>query len=115
MCFMLFKRVNKTWSPEFVQKLSDSQWVQKLAYLSNIFLRLNLLNLSLGGRFYTVIDFMDKPRTFNMREIFLFASNLFNKLPLKTQKTMILHFEIKQSDNKPYISNKRALLRCDEG
>ena len=49
------------------------------------------------------------------REIYLFASNLFNKLPLKTQKkqTMILHFEIKQTDNKPYISNQRALLRCD--
>ena len=30
------------------------------------------------------------------REICLFASNLFNKLPLKTQKkTIILHFEIK--------------------
>ena len=41
------------------------------------------------------------------REICLFASNLFNKLPLKTQKkTMILHFEIKQTDNKPYISNQ---------
>ena len=40
------------------------------------------------------------------REICLFASNLFNKLPLKTQKknkkTMILHFKIKQTDNKPY-------------
>ena len=30
------------------------------------------------------------------REICLFASNFFNKLPLKTQKkTIILHFEIK--------------------
>ena len=48
-------------------------------------------------------------------DICLFASNLFNKLPLKTQKTMILHFEIKQTDNKPYISNQRALLRCDAG
>ena len=28
---------------------------------------------------------------------------------------MILHFEIKQTDNKPYISNQRALLRCDAG
>ena len=52
-----FKRVNKTRSPEFVQKLSDSQWLQKLAYFSDIFSRLNLLNLSLQGRFHTVIDF----------------------------------------------------------
>ena len=29
---------------------------------------------------------------------------------------MILHFEIKQTDNnKPYILNQRALLRCDAG
>ena len=28
---------------------------------------------------------------------------------------MILHFEIKQTNNKPYISNQRALLRCDAG
>ena len=49
------------------------------------------------------------------REICLFASNFFNKLPLKIQKTMILHFEIKQINNKPYVSNQRALLRCDAG
>ena len=28
---------------------------------------------------------------------------------------MILHFKIKQTDNKPYISNQRALLRYDVG
>ena len=28
---------------------------------------------------------------------------------------MILHFEIEQTNNKPYISNQRALLRCDAG
>ena len=47
-----FKRVNKTKSLEFVQELSGSQWLQKLAYLSDIFSRLNLLNLSLQGRFH---------------------------------------------------------------
>ena len=62
-----FKRVNKAKSPEFVQKLSDSQWLQKLAYLSDIFSRLNLLNLSLQGRFHTVIDFMDNLRTYNIK------------------------------------------------
>ena len=62
-----FKRINKTRSPEFVQKLSDSQWLQKLAYLSDIFSRLNLLNMSLQGRFHKVIDFMDKLRTFNTK------------------------------------------------
>ena len=28
---------------------------------------------------------------------------------------MILHFEIKQSDNKPCMTNQRALLRYDAG
>ena len=65
--FELFKRINKTRSPEFVQKLSDSQWLQKQAYRSDIFLRLNLLNLSLQGRCHIVIDFMDKLKTFNMK------------------------------------------------
>ena len=62
-----FKRVNKTKSPEFVQKLSNSQWLQKLAYLSDVFSRLNLLNLSLQSRFHAVIDFMDKLKTFNIK------------------------------------------------
>ena len=62
-----FKRDNKTKSLEFIQKLSDSQWLQKLAYLTDIFSRLNSLNLSLQGRFATVIDFMDKLRSFTMK------------------------------------------------
>ena len=51
------------------------------------------------------------------REICLFASNLFNKSPLKThtKKTMILRFKIKQTDNNAYISNQRALLSYDAG
>ena len=28
---------------------------------------------------------------------------------------MILHFEMKQTNNKPYISNHRVLLICDAG
>ena len=28
---------------------------------------------------------------------------------------MILHFDIKQTDNNPYISYQKALLRCDAG
>ena len=34
---------------------------------------------------------------------------------LKHKKTIILHFEIKRTDNKPYIPNQRALLKCDAG
>ena len=43
-----------------------------------------------------VVERQSKLELVSMREICLFASNLFNKLPLKTQKkTIILHFEIK--------------------
>ncbi|XP_068227396.1 zinc finger BED domain-containing protein 5-like [Palaemon carinicauda] len=62
-----FKCDNKAKSLEFTKKLSDSQWLQKLAYLSDIFLRLNSFNLSLQGRFATVSDFMDKLRSLTMK------------------------------------------------
>ena len=41
-----FRRDNKTRSVEFIQKLSDSRKLQRLAYLSDILSRLNILNLS---------------------------------------------------------------------
>ncbi|XP_066983857.1 protein FAM200B-like [Macrobrachium rosenbergii] len=62
-----FKCDIKTKSLGFIQKLSDSQWLQKLAYLTDIFLQLNSLNLSLQGCFTTVIDFMDRLRSFTMK------------------------------------------------
>ncbi|XP_068243921.1 zinc finger BED domain-containing protein 5-like [Palaemon carinicauda] len=62
-----FKCDNKAKSLEFTKKLSDSQWLQKLAYLSDIFLRLNSFKLSLQGRFATVSDFMDKLRSLTMK------------------------------------------------
>ena len=62
-----FRRDNKTRSVEFIQKLSDSRWLQRLVYLSDILSRLNILNLSLHGRFHAVIDFMDKLRSLIMK------------------------------------------------
>ena len=62
-----FRRDNKRRSVEFIQKLLDSRWLQRLAYLSDILSRLNILNLSLQGRSHTVIDFMDKLRSFIMK------------------------------------------------
>ena len=61
-----FRRDNRTRSIEFIQKLSDSRWLQRLVYLSDILSKLNILNLSLQGRFDAVIDFMDKLRSFIM-------------------------------------------------
>ena len=59
-----FRGDNKTRSVEFIQKLSDSRWLQRLACLSDMPSRLNILNLSLQGRIHTVIDFMDQLRSF---------------------------------------------------
>ena len=61
------RRDNKTRSVEFIQKLSDSRWFQRLAYLSDILSRLNILKLSLQGHFHTVIDFMDNLWSFIMK------------------------------------------------
>ena len=65
--FEFFRRDNKTRSVEFIRKLSDSRWLQRLAYLSDILSRLNILNFSLQKRFHTVIDFMNKLRSFIMK------------------------------------------------
>ena len=62
-----FRRDNKTRSVGFIQKLSDSRWLQRLAYLCDILSRLNILNFSLQKRFHTVIDFMNKLRSFIMK------------------------------------------------
>ena len=62
-----FRRDNKTRSVEFIQKLSNSRWLERLVYLSDILSRLNILNLSLQKRFHTVIDFMKKLRPFIMK------------------------------------------------
>ena len=48
-------------------KLTDQEWLVKLAYLSDVFNRLNELNKSLQGSHNTVIDFVDKLRAFLMK------------------------------------------------
>ena len=48
-------------------KLTDQEWLVKLAYLSDVFTRLNELNKSLQGSHNTVIDFVDKLRAFLMK------------------------------------------------
>ena len=65
--FEFFRRDNKARSIEFIQKLSDSRWLQRLAYLSDILSRLNILNLSLQGRFYTILILWTKLRSFIMK------------------------------------------------
>ena len=47
------------------------------------------------------------------RSVYLHQTFSINYRLKHKKKTMTLHFEIKQTDNKRYISNQRALLRCD--
>ena len=62
-----FERDGKEKSKIFFNKLSDKEWLKKLAYLTDIFTRINLLNKSLQGRFTTIIDFVDRIRAFLMK------------------------------------------------
>ncbi|KAI6655298.1 Zinc finger BED domain-containing protein 5-like [Oopsacas minuta] len=62
-----FERDGKENSKVFFSKLSDKEWLKKLAYLNDILSRISLLNKSLQGRFTTVIDCVDKIRAFNMK------------------------------------------------
>ena len=62
-----FERDEKEKSKLFFNKLSDKEWLKKLAYLTDIFTRINLLNKSLQGRFTTMIDFVDRIRAFLMK------------------------------------------------
>ena len=62
-----FERNKKEKTRVFVNKLSDNKWITKLAYLNDIFSRINAVNTSLQGYSATVIDFVDKLRAFQMK------------------------------------------------
>ena len=49
------------------------------------------------------------------RSVYLHQTFSINYRLKHKKKTMILGFKSKQTDNKPYISNQRALLRYDAG
>jgi hypothetical protein len=51
-------------NPEMGKKLEDSKWILKLAYLSDIFSRLNELNLSLQGRNSNIFTLQARIRGF---------------------------------------------------
>ncbi|KAI6653018.1 SCAN domain-containing protein 3-like [Oopsacas minuta] len=62
-----FERDGKEKSKEFFGKLSEKEWLKKLAYLNDIFSRINLLNKSLQGRYTTVINCVNKIQAFIMK------------------------------------------------
>ena len=54
-------------SKEFTRKLLNDEWLLKLAYLNDIFGRLNILNRSLQGPSTVITDFVDKLKGFIMK------------------------------------------------
>lgn len=62
-----FDRIKKEKTKKFVNKLSDNKWITKLAYLNDIFSRIDGVNRSLQNYSATVIDSFDKLRDFQKK------------------------------------------------
>ena len=62
-----FSRNDRKESQVYHRKLSDPKWVTHLAYLVDIFTRLNILNKSLQGAGVVVTDAVDKLKSFQMK------------------------------------------------
>lgn len=62
-----FSRNVRQESQMYHAKLNDPKWVTHLAYLVDIFTRLNILNKSLQGADVAVTDFVDKLKSFIMK------------------------------------------------
>jgi len=63
----LFSRNPTDKAKSFAQHFGDSKWLAKLAYLKDIFSRLNEVNLSLQANSVSIIDFADKLKSFRMK------------------------------------------------
>ena len=46
--------------PDITDNFSDPQWVAKLAYLADVFNKLNELNLSIQGGYVSILEVSDK-------------------------------------------------------
>ena len=60
---LFVKEINKDYTSFFV----DDMWLSTLAYLSNVFSKLNELNLSLQGNSLTVLSAHDKIKGFERK------------------------------------------------
>ena len=70
---LLFKELGHPYSKD----LENDEFVQRLAYLSNIFEAFNIVNLSLQGRNGTIVDFVSKLGAF-IRKLDLWKRNTEN-------------------------------------
>lgn len=60
--FLALKKKSK-----LVAQFEDAAWITRLAYLVDIFSRLNILNMSMQGSERTILDFVDKGKAFLMK------------------------------------------------
>ena len=70
---LLFKELGH----EYFKDLENKKFVQRLAYLSDIFEAFNIINLSLQGRNGTIVDFVSKLGAF-IRKLDLWKRNTEN-------------------------------------
>lgn len=102
---------------EYKQMLTDSLWVQRLAYLSDIFTKLNELNLGLQGRDTTIFTMQEKVES-TIKKISLWTSLIdnckydqFPNLKLFLDTTSSTVNEDLKSDIKCHLQNLSAALR----
>lgn len=102
---------------EYKQMLTDSLWLQKLAYLSDIFTKINELNLGLQGRDTTIFTMQEKVES-TIKKISLWTSLIdkckydqFPNLKLFLDTTSSTINEDLKSDIKCHLQNLSAALR----
>ncbi|CAB3259876.1 unnamed protein product [Arctia plantaginis] len=102
---------------KYKQMLTDSFWVQKLAYLSDIFTKLNELNLGQQGRDTTIFTMQEEVES-TIKKLSLWKSLIdkskydqFPNLKLFLDTTSSTVNEDLKSDTKYHLQNLRVALR----
>ena len=105
-----FKQSKKQICREYEDHLRDSEWLLQLAYLTDIFTRLNVLNKSLQGRNSSVHDFMDKLNAFIAKTQLWEANMAKGRLEMFEQLSeMTQSFSSKVDISEQVIAHLRSL------
>jgi hypothetical protein len=80
---------------DFASLIADEAWLMALSYLSDIFSKLNELNLSLQGKSFTVLDAYDKIKAFE-KKLVLWISYIKNSqfAPFPTLESFLMENDI---------------------
>ena len=85
---------------QLAERFTDATWIRKLAYMSDIFLHLNVLNQSMQGRDTYILQVQDKVRAFS-KKIMLWSNKLQEGV---TEMFPLLHQELLSCDDLGSIS-----------